>query len=79
MPRPPGLDLGRSSMRHRHRQRPSGDRKCRDGGPPAQWGGEYVDVGAVRAGNIATGRCPDDRLAFYNEIVEALLEMKPRR
>ncbi|HEX2987490.1 MAG TPA: DJ-1/PfpI family protein [Chloroflexota bacterium] len=36
-------------------------------------GGEFVDVGAVRAGNVVTGRCPDDLAAFCHEITEALV------
>lgn len=39
-------------------------------------GGEYVDVGAARVGNVVTGRCPDDLADFCREITEAIVEMK---
>jgi len=39
-------------------------------------GGEYLDVGAVRAGNVVTGRCPDDLPAFCREIAEAIVASK---
>jgi len=42
-------------------------------------GGEFVDVGAVRAGNIVTGRCPDDLGEFCREIVEALVASESQR
>lgn len=42
-------------------------------------GGEYVDVGAVRVGNVVTGRCPDDLGEFCREIGEALLAAKASR
>ncbi len=40
-------------------------------------GGEYLDVPAVRAGNVVTGRCPDDLPEFCLEISEAILQRKP--
>jgi len=39
-------------------------------------GGEFVDVGAVRVGNVVTGRCPDDLGEFCREIEEALMAAK---
>lgn len=42
-------------------------------------GGEYLDVGAVRQGNVVTGRCPDDLGEFCREIVEALVAAKSQR
>ena len=39
-------------------------------------GGEYVDVGAARVGNVVTGRCPDDLAEFCREITEAIVEMR---
>ncbi|MGI5835154.1 MAG: DJ-1/PfpI family protein [Chloroflexota bacterium] len=36
-------------------------------------GGEYLDVGAVREGNVVTGRCPDDLPEFCEEIAQAIL------
>jgi protease I len=36
-------------------------------------GGEYLNVGAVREGNVVTGRCPDDLPEFCREIAAALL------
>jgi protease I len=37
-------------------------------------GAEFVDVPAVRDGNIITGRVPDDLPEFCHEIIEALSE-----
>jgi protease I len=37
-------------------------------------GAEYVDVPAVRDGNIITGRVPDDLPEFCQEIIKALSE-----
>jgi protease I len=37
-------------------------------------GAEFVDVPAVRDGNIVTGRVPDDLPEFCQEIIEALSE-----
>jgi len=37
-------------------------------------GAEFVDVPAVRDGNIVTGRVPDDLPEFCHEIIEALSE-----
>jgi protease I len=37
-------------------------------------GAEYVDVPAVRDGNIITGRVPDDLTEFCLEIINALQE-----
>ncbi len=42
-------------------------------------GGEYVDVGAVRAGNVVTGRCPDDLTEFCRQVTEALVAAKGAR
>jgi len=37
-------------------------------------GAEFIDVPAVRDGNIVTGRVPDDLPEFCQEIIEALSE-----
>ena len=37
-------------------------------------GAEFVDVPAVRDGNIITGRVPDDLPEFCQEIIKALSE-----
>jgi len=37
-------------------------------------GAEYMDVPAVRDGNIVTGRVPDDLPEFCNEVADALSE-----
>jgi protease I len=37
-------------------------------------GAKYVDVPAVRDGNIITGRVPDDLTEFCGEIIKALQE-----
>lgn len=37
-------------------------------------GGEWLDVPAVRVGNVVTGRVPDDLPEFVHEIIEALIE-----
>lgn len=42
-------------------------------------GGEFIDVGAVRVGNVVTGRCPDDLADFCREISEALAALKEAR
>ena len=42
-------------------------------------GGEYLDVGSVRVGNVVTGRCPDDLPEFCQDIAEALLEARAKR
>ncbi len=42
-------------------------------------GGEFVDAGAVRVGNVVTGRCPDDLAEFCREIGEALMAVKGGR
>ncbi|MCC7355768.1 MAG: type 1 glutamine amidotransferase [Anaerolineae bacterium] len=39
-------------------------------------GGTYHDVGAVREGNVVTGRCPDDLPEFCREVAAALEERK---
>jgi protease I len=41
-------------------------------------GGEYEDVPAVRAGNVVTGRCPDDLPEFCAEVAEALAAVPAR-
>jgi protease I len=35
-------------------------------------GAEFVDVPAIRDGNLVTGRVPDDLPEFCQEIIEAL-------
>lgn len=39
-------------------------------------GGEYLNVGAVRVGNVVTGRCPDDLPEFCREVVQAIVESR---
>jgi protease I len=36
-------------------------------------GGEFIDTGAIREGNVVTGRCPDDLPAYCEAIVDAIV------